>query len=331
MTRYVIIGAGALGATLAAQLHESSVPYVLVARERQVGLVRQQGLTYVRPSGEVTLPIEITTADDLGDLQPDDVLVFTPKTQDLDGTLATWAWHPVAGGGVGADLPAITVQNGLEAERQALRRFATVLSASFNLPARYVEPGVVEVRSAPLTGVVTIGRFPSGASAVAEQAAADWGRSGYAVEATDDIQRWKAAKLLFNVHNAVDVFSGDAETVAELNEGLVTEARAALLAAGYSIAEKSEHTIDTSGFVVHDHPEGRAGGKSTWQSFARADASGHEVDFLNGEVVLLGRLHGVPTPLNEAVQRILGQSFASGEAPGAHDAREVLDAVAVPA
>lgn len=27
-----------------------------------------------------------------------------------------------------------------------------------------------------------------------------------------------------------------------------------------------------------------------------------EVDFFNGEIVLLGRLHGVPTPVNEMLQ-----------------------------
>jgi 2-dehydropantoate 2-reductase len=29
-----------------------------------------------------------------------------------------------------------------------------------------------------------------------------------------------------------------------------------------------------------------------------------EAAYLNGEVVLLGRLHGVPTPVNEALQRL---------------------------
>ena len=43
------------------------------------------------------------------------------------------------------------------------------------------------------------------------------------------------------------------------------------------------------------------GGGSTWQSLARGGAV--EADYLNGEIVLLGRLHGVPTPVNELLQR----------------------------
>ena len=40
-------------------------------------------------------------------------------------------------------------------------------------------------------------------------------------------------------------------------------------------------------------------GGSTWQSVARGMPS-LETPFLNGEIVLLGRAHGVPTPVNEA-------------------------------
>ena len=41
---------------------------------------------------------------------------------------------------------------------------------------------------------------------------------------------------------------------------------------------------------------------STWQSLQRGTGR-IEVDYLNGEVVLLGRLHGVPTPVNVRVAR----------------------------
>ena len=43
-------------------------------------------------------------------------------------------------------------------------------------------------------------------------------------------------------------------------------------------------------------------GSSTWQSLTKGARL--EVDFLNGEVVLLGRLHGVPTPVNAMLQQL---------------------------
>ena len=47
----------------------------------------------------------------------------------------------------------------------------------------------------------------------------------------------------------------------------------------------------------------RARGGSTWQSLARGTGT-IETDYLNGEIALLGRLHGVPTPVNAALQAI---------------------------
>lgn len=325
MPRYVIIGAGATGASLAAQLHEAGYDYVLVGRGRQAAVLQEHGLLYRRVSGETTVPLHVVTDTEL---TPDDVLVFTPKTQDLDAALAAWAWRPVRGGGLAASaLPVVTLQNGLEAERLALRRFRRVLGASFHLPAAYVEPGVVEVRSSPTIAVVLLGRYPSGPDPLADEIADAWNRSGYAVQVTDDITRWKAAKLLWNVNNAVDVLAGDEDAVAALKSALVDEARAVLTAAGVDIADaQAENTIDRSGFVVA--PRDKPGGMSTWQSFARADARGHEVDFLNGELVLLARLHGVEAPLNEAIQELLGRSFDLREPVGTHHVDEVLAGVA---
>ena len=65
------------------------------------------------------------------------------------------------------------------------------------------------------------------------------------------------------------------------------------------------------------------GGSSSWQSLARGSGS-IEADWLNGEVVLLGRMHGVPTPVNEALQRLANEMAANGAAPGSLE-RETID------
>ena len=48
-SRYVIIGAGAVGALLAAQLELAGKPVVLLARGRNLEVVREQGVTVRRP------------------------------------------------------------------------------------------------------------------------------------------------------------------------------------------------------------------------------------------------------------------------------------------
>ena len=57
----------------------------------------------------------------------------------------------------------------------------------------------------------------------------------------------------------------------------------------------------------------RSGG-SSWQSIMKGSGD-IEADYLNGEIVLLGRLHGVPTPVNRALQRMANDlARAKGEA-----------------
>ena len=57
----------------------------------------------------------------------------------------------------------------------------------------------------------------------------------------------------------------------------------------------------------------RSGG-SSWQSLARGTGD-IEADYLNGEIVLLGRLHGVPTRANRVVQRVATRMARERAAP----------------
>ena len=66
----------------------------------------------------------------------------------------------------------------------------------------------------------------------------------------------------------------------------------------------------------------RTGG-SSWQSLTRGTGS-IEADFLNGEIVLLGREHGVPTPVNEALQRLANRAAADRMPPGSLTPEQIL-------
>ena len=53
-----------------------------------------------------------------------------------------------------------------------------------------------------------------------------------------------------------------------------------------------------------------------------------EADYLNGEIVLLGREHGVPTPVNETLQRLANKAAADRLRPGSLTPGQILAAVA---
>jgi 2-dehydropantoate 2-reductase len=65
------------------------------------------------------------------------------------------------------------------------------------------------------------------------------------------------------------------------------------------------------------------GGSSSWQSLTRGTGS-IEADYLNGEIVLLGREHGVPAPVNEMLQRLANQAARDRTAPGSMTPSEVM-------
>jgi thiosulfate/3-mercaptopyruvate sulfurtransferase len=94
--RYVVIGAGAVGATVGAQLHQAGHRVVLVARGAHLETLRTHGLTYIRPEGRRLLDIPVVAGPSELTLEPDDVLVLATKSQDTESVLAEWGWQPVA-------------------------------------------------------------------------------------------------------------------------------------------------------------------------------------------------------------------------------------------
>ena len=116
---------------------------------------------------------------------------------------------------------------------------------------------------------------------------------------------------MHSVRNALELFSGDAALRERIGAAVVEEAALVLRAAGF--APPDDQRIDLDGWEVLRDPDDPAG-QSTWQSFTRGARS--EVDFLNGEIVLLAQRHGLPAPWNRAVRRLAETLAAEGGKPG---------------
>ncbi|MGP4050720.1 ketopantoate reductase family protein [Streptomyces sp. 2A115] len=311
--RYIIIGAGAVGGAIGGRLAESGHDVVLVARGAQYEALRDRGLRLVTPDGPRThrLPT-VEGPGALGELRTDDVLVLAVKTQDSEAALEAWGPVPVAGGGTAAErLPMVCAQNGVESQRLALRRFRRVYGVCVWLPATFVEPGVVSAAGTPLTGILHLGRYPHGTDETAHRIAADLEKSRFEAPVAPDVTRWQYAKLLANLANAIEAVSGvlTSEEGLALFDRVRAEGEAVLAAAGIAYAsaeEQKEARGDKMRLVPLNGSEPGAG--SSWQSLNRGTGT-IEADYLNGEIALLGRLHGVPTPLNDLLQR-LANAFA---------------------
>lgn len=310
MTRYVVIGAGAVGAVVAARLYGIGREVVLVGRPgAHVDAITAHGLKVVGPRSTdvVTLPA-VSSASDVA-LTVDDVLLLAVKTQDVEAALREWAWHRT-GDVLGADLPIVTFQNGLAAEPAAARRFGRVYGATIGIASSYLRAGEVALPSVEPVGSVWLGRYPSGSDPLADEIVSDLVRADFAATSVVDITTWKAWKLAFNVANALDLFSGDDRLRDAAREQLADEARRVLRADGIEAQQ-----VSLAGAPLPVVP-GYERHSSTWQSHARGASS--EVEWLNGEVSSRGRRLGVPTPWNDAVVRLLGSAWG-GDLPHLED------------
>jgi 2-dehydropantoate 2-reductase len=333
--RYIIVGAGAVGGTIGGRLALAGHDVVLPARGAHLEALRAHGLTLRTPDGTHTVTAPAVGGPCEVDLKPDDILLVSVKSQDSVAVLSEWAARPVAGGGTaGQDLPVICAQNGVANERFALRRFRRVYGMCVWLPATHVAPGEVAAHGQPLSGLLWMGRYPAGTDAAIERVAADLAASRFLVPVSDDVMRWKYRKLLGNLGNSVEALCGHRlgldgvpDAVArDLLDRVAAEGIAALDAAGIGYASAEEVRAARGNNVDLGEVAGfPRGGGSSWQSLTRGTGS-IEADYLNGEIVLLGREHGVPTPVNSALQRLANQAAANRLQPGAMAPAEILAA-----
>lgn len=332
--RYIVIGAGAVGGTIGGCLFQGGHDVVLVARGAHLDALRAQGLTLATPMGTQTLRIPAVAGPAELQLRGGDVLILSTKGQDTVSVLEQWAWQPVRDAGEAAAglLPVVCAQNGVANERIALRRFRQVYGMCVWLPATHLEPGVVEAQGIPCAGLLPVGRFPAGTDVFTQRFSAALAASRFLAPASDDVMRWKYGKLLGNLANAIEALCGpaarDDDDARELRQRAHAEGIAVLRAAGIGHAPREEFDAVRGEQVTYGAVDGAArSGGSSWQSLSRGTGT-IEADFLNGEIVLLGRIHGVPTPVNETLQRLANQAAAAHRPPGSVAPADILSAAA---
>ena len=317
--RVVILGAGGIGGTIGARLHQAGHDVALIARGPHLAAIREQGLTLETPEERVTLRIATYGHPREVAWRPDDVVLLAAKSQDTEPAARDLS---LAAGQVAV----VAAQNGVANERTLARWFESVHGMCVMMPTAHLEPGVVQAHSVGATGILDLGSFPSGTDRVDEELADALRGARFECEARPDIMRWKYRKLLNNLGNAVQALCGAESTgddVLACLELLDAEAQAVLAAAGIDPVTEAEDDARRADHLrirsIGDDP--RAGG-STWQSLHRG--SGVETDFLNGEIALLGRLYGVATPAQARIQALTAQAADAGVGPGTMSPTQLL-------
>lgn len=315
--RFVIYGAGGIGGTIGARLHLSGFEVMLIARGEHYQRINKHGLRFVSPKHDLTLSIPCVEHPAEVEWRSDDVVMLCMKgqhTSDALGSLQKVSSNTTS---------VVCCQNGVANERMALRRFANVYAMCVLVPAEHLEPGIVVSFAEGTAGALDVGRYPSGLDQSSSDISSAIRRSGYSSVPDGEVMRHKYAKLLGNLNNAVQAACGEAST--DLSRKLRAEALACYEAAKIECANRDEtrkRRMEIRGGPV---PGFRRHGGSSLQSVIR-NTGDIEVDFLNGEIVQLGRLYDVATPANTVVQRI-GHLAAQAGKPGSYCSIQELKAL----
>ena len=308
--RYIIYGAGGIGGAIGARLFQRGHDVVLICRGAHLQAIQSRGLTLKVPKETLQLELPAVSHPEEIVFTPADVVLLTMKSQDTETALRDLER---AGG---RDLAVICAQNGVDNERMAVRRFARVYGMVVWMPATYLEPGLVLNHAEPIGGILDAGRYPSGIDPLITQVTCELTNCGFSAASDPHIMRWKYTKLLSNVRNAFQAACGFEARSRKIMHVLRAEALACYRAAGIDYVPEEELKARVQAQIrlvdIEGHP--RTGG-SSWQSLMRGLPT-VEADFLNGEIVMLGRLHGIPTPGNRLLQHVANHMARTGQKPG---------------
>jgi 2-dehydropantoate 2-reductase len=323
--RFVVLGAGGIGGTIGARLFMAGETVVLIARGEHGDALRRDGMRFFTPGGEQRLAIPTVLEPGALAWSAEDVVLLCVKSQHTIAALD--ALRAAAGDRV----PVVCVQNGVANETMALRRFAGVYAMVVILPAAHLSPGVVLTYAEAPGGILDVGAFPSGVDDRCRDIAAALTRAGFSCEPDPAVMRQKYAKLLMNLNNALQAACEMGDGAREIATQLREEALACYAAAGIVCADAAEVGARRErGMRYLDVPGHPRHGGSSWQSVARGTGD-IEADYLNGEIVLIGRRCGIATPANAVVQR-LGNTMAVQRLSPGHfklaEVRALIDAEA---
>ena len=285
MASILLVGPGAIGATLAAWLCQDDRHHVTVAARTAFDSIES-----TTPSGVIRARPQVIT--DPAEARPVDWILVATKTYDSDSAAT---WFPEA---TNARTRLAVIQNGVEHIERFEKHFdkARIVPVMIDLPAERLSPGRT-VQSGPAHLVVPAG--DNGAALLALFAHAN-----FDARQTDDFTTAVWKKLCLNSAGAVSAVlakpNGIArhEGVAEIMRNIVREC----VAVGRAQGAKLEDGIP-EGIVDRTRKAPRGSGNSMYAD--RLAGRPMEYDARNGVIVRLGRKHGIAAPTNAQMVALL--------------------------
>jgi 2-dehydropantoate 2-reductase len=320
--RIAIVGAGAIGSVIGGLLSKAGEDITLIGRKPHVDAINQNGLILEGRPGRMV--IQVKAAENL-DFKPD-LALLTVKAQDVESSVKKA--QPFL-----SVIQVVTMQNGVQSDDQVARLLGkeNIISSVVVFNGQFLEPGKASY-SIPFSKTALLIGEPFGNKGNRLQNLSLLLNKAIGTDISEDIRAAHWTKLLWNLQTAVPAITGlsyqdsyQYPKVRELTINLLKEGLNVIKAAGIK-------TVDVPGFPMEPiETMARESlpiastllkkiadslGKvpvlgSTLQSIKRGTST--EVDYLNGEIVKMGKKMGISTPVNSLIVGLVHQVEATGK------------------
>jgi len=326
--RIIIYGAGAIGSVLGGHLFRNGYPVVFLGNASHMNAIKSRGLKLV--TAEETFELQVPVVEHANELAPftnDDIIMLCTKSQHTVKCLGQ-----LKNSGAPNTLPIFCCQNSIWNEPMATRVFNRIYGVMLFVDAIFLSPGEVINPIRTRYGFIEIGCYPSGSDVLCNNVAQVLSRSGFSSDVNDRVMKSKGAKCLLNLSNALHAVTDGKGDFDAFEHELRREAIQVWSSAGIewedleSFKKRCNENTGTLKLPSGYEHFSRQVFVSSWQSLAR-NTGNIEAAQLNGDVVLLGHLLGIPTPYNELLWHTADRMASSGEKPGKHTANEMIKAV----
>ena len=301
-TKVAVLGAGAMGCLFGGLMAEKGLDVTLIdVWKEHVDAINSKGLKMDGHGGDRYIKIKATT--DPSTLKPVDAIIIMCKATALEKALTN------AKNIIGDKTMLMSFQNGIghEAIMQKIAGKEKVLGGTTTQASNVLGPGYIKNHAALPSW---IGEYEGGMSDRVKDLAETFTAHNLETIAVPDIKKRKWMKLfaltaigplssIFDLHHTdLYISNKNQEVSRELGKKIILETREVAKADGVDVTE--DECLEMFNKIV----DSKQTNKSS-MCFDILNKRKTEIDFINGAVSKIGKDHGVKTPMNDLMYKMI--------------------------
>ena len=301
-TKVAVLGAGAMGCLFGGLLAEKGLDVVLIdVWKEHVDAINSKGLKMDGHGGDRFIKIKATT--DPSTLKPVDAIIIMCKATALEKALNN------SKNIIGKNTMLMSFQNGIghEAIMQKIAGKDKVLGGTTTQASNILGPGHIKNHAALPSW---IGEYDGGMSERVKDIAETFTAHNLETIAAPDIKKRKWMKLfaltaigplssIFDLHHTdLYISNKNQEVSRELGKKIILETREVAKADGVDVSE--DECLEMFNKIV----DSKQTNKSS-MCFDILNKRKTEIEFINGAVSKIGKNHGIKTPMNDLMYKMI--------------------------